>query len=71
MGRVYIGMAHGIGLGSMFLKHLAFLIQMVFFLMGAGTKNYYFNHFGVENDAEGDAAAGHTLLFSAHQVTHG
>jgi hypothetical protein len=39
--------------------------------MGAGTKNYYFNHFGVENDAEGDAAAGHTLLFSAYQVTHG
>ncbi|KAJ6867133.1 hypothetical protein NC652_038382 [Populus alba x Populus x berolinensis] len=51
MGRVYVAMAHGIGLGSMFL-------QTPCLSDPDGTKNYYFNHFGVENDA----AAGHTLL---------
>jgi hypothetical protein len=51
---------------------LSFWFRWCFFLKGVGNRNYYFNHFGVENDGYGDAAVlGHTLLFSSYQVTHG
>jgi len=51
---------------------LSFWFRWCFFLKGVGNRNYYFNHFGVENDGQGEAAVlGHTLLFSSYQVTHG